>query len=112
MIFFGIIIDCGCLLDQKATVYRANEPTKVPDLPAEVKPPNRLKYYNLELKLKIKNDRESRRKVEAAAKRRYSSLGYGLPQVRIIKVLKFISLNDLNLTFQFSFRLQGPSTKK
>ena len=82
---FGVIIDfCGCLLDQKATIYRANEPTKVPDLPAEVKPPNRLKYYNLELKLKIKNDRESRRKVEAAAKRRYSSLGYGLPQVRII----------------------------
>lgn len=74
----------------------------MPDLPAEVKPPNRLKYYNLELKLKIKNDRESRRKVEAAAKRRYSSLGYGLPQVRDIKVR---NLNDLNLTFQFSFRL-------
>ena len=89
MIVLGSLLipaDCFWTKNNRQSV-RDERTGKVPDLPAEVKPPNRLKYYNLQLKLKIKNDRESRRKVEAAAKRKYSSLGYGLPQVRITKVI-------------------------
>jgi len=62
----------------------------VPDLPAEVKPPNRLKYYNLELKLKIKNDRESRRKVEAAAKRIFIAGLWTTPDGTFVELICFI----------------------